>query len=74
MNALVALIPAPARKWLYSATAAVNSIALVVLPLLVSLNVIPSTIADQIMQIVGAVLAIFTGYVAYQHIPAPQAD
>jgi hypothetical protein len=74
MNALVALIPASARKWLYSATATVNSLALVVLPLLVSLNVIPSTIADQIMQIVGAILAIFTGYVAYQHIPAAQAD
>jgi Na+/H+ antiporter NhaD/arsenite permease-like protein len=74
MNALVALIPVKARKWLYSATATVNSIALVVLPLLVSLNIVPSSIADQIVQIIGAVLAIFTGYVAFQHAPVSQAD
>lgn len=69
MNALAQLIPATVRKWLYAVTAAVNAIALIVIPLLVSLNVIPTTSADQISQIIGAVLAIVSGLVAVGNVP-----
>jgi hypothetical protein len=70
MNALAQLIPATARKWLYAITAAVNAIGLIVIPLLVTLNVIPTSAADQISMIVGAVLAIVSGLVATGNVPA----
>lgn len=70
MNALAQLIPATARKWLYAITAAVNAIGLIVIPLLVTLNVIPTSAADQISLIIGAVLAIVAGLVAGGNVPA----
>lgn len=71
MNHLAQLIPATARKWLYAITAAVNAIALIVLPLLVTLNVIPTTAADQVAMIAGAILAIVSGLVAGGNVPSP---
>jgi len=68
-----AILPASARKWLYAVTAGVNTVAVALLPLLVSFGVVPATIADQILQVIGAVLAVFAGFVAFKNVPAPVA-
>jgi hypothetical protein len=59
------------RKTLYSVTAGVNTIALAVVPLLVSFGIIDSDVAGKIVQAVGAILAIVSGVVAVNHVPAP---
>lgn len=74
MNVILDWFTPARRKALYSITAGMNTIAVAVLPLLVSLSVIPASVADQITQVIGAVLAVFAGWVAYKNVPTPEVS
>lgn len=57
------------RKWLYSVTAGVNTLALAVIPLLVSLGWLDAPVAEQVTQVVAGVLALVSAIVAVNFVP-----
>lgn len=57
------------RKWLYSVTAAVNALAVAVVPVLVQLGWIDAPAAEQVLQIAGGVLALVSAVVAINFVP-----
>lgn len=64
MNELAKLIPVKIRKTIYAIAGAVNAIALIVFPLLASLNIVDDGLAQQIVTVIGQVLALIAGLVA----------
>ena len=68
MNELAKLIPAKIRKTIYAVAGAVNAIALIVLPLLVTLNVLEDSVAQQVVTVIGQILALVAGIVAVPNV------
>lgn len=62
------------RRWLYSITAGVNTLALAVVPVLVSLGLIDLGSAEKVLQVSGAVLALASTLLAIKNIPAAEVS
>lgn len=70
MNIITNFFTPARRRWLYSITAGVNAIAIAVVPALVTLGLIEDSIAQQVLQVCGAVLALASTLLAIKNIPA----
>jgi uncharacterized membrane protein len=74
MNVLLEWFTPSRRKWLYGVTGGANALALAVVPVLASLDVVTPDMATKIIEISSSILALVAAVVAIKNVPGSVVD